>query len=129
MNYSYEKKSPPGSANIRIRAIVFFIFLLVVSLTLLFRYGTIMLKPREAEPVSQAKRFAERGPILDRNGRILALQTRFGNISVWRPEIADPVLLSRELAPILDMPADEILDRIDHSPSDFIYLKKQVDQS
>jgi cell division protein FtsI (penicillin-binding protein 3) len=27
------------------------------------------------------------------------------------------------------MPADEILDRIDHSPSDFIYLKKQVDQS
>jgi cell division protein FtsI (penicillin-binding protein 3) len=133
MSFSYErdseKKSSPAPANIRLRAIVFFSLLTMTALALLFRYGSLMLQTREPEPASQAKRFAERGPILDRNGRILALQTRLGNISLWRPEIADPAGLSRELAPILDQPADEILDRINHSPSDFIYLKKQVDQS
>ncbi|MDR3166828.1 MAG: penicillin-binding protein [Treponema sp.] len=129
VNYEGEKRSSPGSANIRIRIILFFSLLIMIAVTLLFRYGILMLQTQEPEPAAQAKRFAERGPILDRNGRILALQTRLGNISLWRPEMADPELLGRELAPILDLPADEITDRISQSPSDFLYLKKQVDQS
>ncbi|MDR2101439.1 MAG: transpeptidase family protein [Treponema sp.] len=129
VNHETEKNSAPGSATIRIRIIIFFCFLFLIALTLLARYGIIMLNPQDPEPAGQAKRFAERGPILDRNGRILALQTRLGNISLWRPEIEDPDLLGRELAPILDLPADEITERITLSPSDFLYLKKQVDQS
>jgi cell division protein FtsI (penicillin-binding protein 3) len=37
--------------------------------------------------------------------------------------------LSRDLAPILEMPSDEIRERISLAPSDFVYLKKQVDES
>jgi cell division protein FtsI (penicillin-binding protein 3) len=48
---------------------------------------------------------------------------------VWRPEIGDTEALSQELAPILEMPVDEIRERISMAPSDFVYLKKQVDES
>jgi cell division protein FtsI (penicillin-binding protein 3) len=89
----------------------------------------LMFNPPRGSEINPARAILERGPIVDRNGRILALQTRLGNITAWRPEIADTGLVSRELAPILDIPVDELLDRIELSPSDFIYLKKQVDQS
>jgi cell division protein FtsI (penicillin-binding protein 3) len=99
-----------------------------ISLGLLVRYGGLMLSasPEAAIP---ARVFTERGNILDRNGRILAMQTKLANISVWRPEISNLEGLSRELGPILDLPSEEIQRRIGGSSSDFIYLKKQVDQS
>ncbi|MDR3138969.1 MAG: transpeptidase family protein [Treponema sp.] len=133
MSYTYErdfkKRAASRPENIRKRILIFLSLLTLAGGSLLFRYGTLMLKNEDAGPAAQSKRFAERGPILDRNGRILALQTRLGNISVWRPEITDPVLLSRELAPILEIPEKEIFERIAGSASDFVYLKKQVDQS
>ncbi|MDR0569392.1 MAG: transpeptidase family protein [Spirochaetaceae bacterium] len=99
-----------------------------ISLGILIRYAALMLAdaPEAAVP---ARAFTERGAILDRNGRILAMQTKLANISVWRPEISDLQTLSQELSPILDLPSTEIQRRIGASPSDFIYLKKQVDQS
>jgi cell division protein FtsI (penicillin-binding protein 3) len=95
----------------------------------LFKYATVMIKSDVRQPLSPGRTFTERGPILDRNGRILALQTRLGNITLWRPDMEDSAALAKELAPILEIPAQEIHDRIIRSPSDFIYLKKQVDQS
>jgi cell division protein FtsI (penicillin-binding protein 3) len=116
-----------GSVNRR-----FFIFALLFSLAalvVLVRYGVLMLGNHPRRDPLQSRSLAERGPILDRNGRFLALQTRLANISVWRPEIPDVEALSEELAPILEMPAAEIRERITLSLSDFIYLKKQVDES
>ena len=66
---------------------------------------------------------------MDRNGRILTLQTRLGNVTVWKPDMKNPVEASRRLAPILNMTSEEILEKIDASRSDFLYLKKQVEQS
>jgi cell division protein FtsI (penicillin-binding protein 3) len=88
-----------------------------------------MINPKRRPSLSPVRTFTERGPILDRNGRILALQTRLGNITLWRPDMEDPSVLAEELAPILGIPAVEIRDRILLSPSDFIYLKKRADQS
>jgi cell division protein FtsI (penicillin-binding protein 3) len=110
----------------------FFIFAFLFTLTalaVLVRYGVLMLgnQPRKDPPRSRS--LAGRGAILDRNGRFLALQTRLANISVWRPEITDPESLSEELAPILEIPAAEIRERMGLSPSDFVYLKQQVDES
>ncbi|MDR2952757.1 MAG: penicillin-binding protein [Treponema sp.] len=82
---------------------------------------------------------AERGPILDRTGRFLAIQSRFADVSVWKPSISvygrKPDLtaniddLSNELAPILEMSPAEIREKITSSKSNFIYLKKQIDDS
>ncbi|MDR1950232.1 MAG: transpeptidase family protein [Spirochaetaceae bacterium] len=112
----------------RRRFIVFIALFTLAALIVLGRYGMLMFNPPEDSP-DRIRTLGERGSILDRNGRILALQTRLGNVSLWRPEITNIEQTSRELAPVLDIPADEIRDRITAAGGDFLYLKKQVDQS
>ncbi|MDR2433447.1 MAG: transpeptidase family protein [Treponema sp.] len=100
----------------------------LLAFILFVRYAILMLG-RDPPPPVQSRRLAERGPILDRNGRFLALQTRLANISVWRPDIDNIEALAAELSPMLEMPADEIAGRISSAPSDFVYIRKQVDES
>lgn len=116
---------PPGRKRFAIFAVLFCLAALVV----LIRYAFLMLSPAEPEQVNPSRPLIERGPITDRNGRILALQTRLANISVWKPDITDLDALCQDLAPVLGYPSEEIRERIEISPNDFIYLKKQVDQS
>ncbi|MDR1898536.1 MAG: transpeptidase family protein [Treponema sp.] len=111
------------------RFVIFISLFALAALAVLVRYGMLMLGPYRPAPSSRSRHFAERGPIKDRNGRILALQTRLANISVWRPEIDSLEEFSRELAPLLEMPEDEIAERIQLSAGDFVYLRKQVDES
>jgi cell division protein FtsI (penicillin-binding protein 3) len=111
------------------RFFIFFSLFAVAALAVLIRYGFLMLRGSPPPPPARSGTFAERGPILDRNGRFLALQTRLANISAWRPEIDNIEDVGRDLAPILEMPSDEIRERISLAPSDFVYLKKQVDES
>ncbi|GHV44423.1 penicillin-binding protein [Spirochaetia bacterium] len=111
------------------RFLLFILLFSIAALTVLVRYGILMLGDGEVPEPLRSERFAERGSIVDRNGRILALQTRLANISAWRPEISDINQVSEELAPILEIPANEIRERIILSSSDFVYLKKQVDES
>jgi cell division protein FtsI (penicillin-binding protein 3) len=115
--------------NINRRFIIFTVVMALLGLALLVRYGMVMLggSPPPAQP--QSKSLGERGPILDRNGRFLALQTRLANISVWRPEINNLETLALELSPMLGIPAGDIQERITSAASDFVYLKKQVDES
>ena len=113
----------------RRRLLVFSFLFALAALVVLFKYATVMINPDFKPPLSPGRTFTERGAILDRNGRILALQTRMGNITLWRPDMEDAAVLAKELAPILEIPTLEIQSRILLSPSDFVYLKKQVDQS
>jgi cell division protein FtsI (penicillin-binding protein 3) len=115
--------------NSKRRFLIFASLLSLAALSLLIRYGVLMLGPAPRGDPPRSRGLGERGPILDRNGRFLALQTRLANISVWRPEIGDPVALAQDLALVLELPADDIRERISLSPSDFVYLKKQVDES
>ncbi len=85
---------------------------MVVAL-LVVRYGRIMLGA-EAEPGSgaSAPNVVERGPILDRNGRILAVQTQLETVWAWRPEVEDPATVAAELAPLIGMDEDHIRERL-----------------
>jgi cell division protein FtsI (penicillin-binding protein 3) len=125
MNMNFKK---PFSRENR-RFIVFTALFALAAFVVLIRYAALMLNPPNPGTLNPPGALGERGPILDRNGRILALQTRLGNISVWRPEIEDLEGVARDLAPILGMDAAEIRERISAAPSDFVYLQKQVDQS
>jgi cell division protein FtsI (penicillin-binding protein 3) len=108
------------------KRLVFFLTVIVLAaIGLLIRYALLMLGGSTPQ-AARARGIPERGAILDRNGRYLALQTRFANISVWRPEITGVEALAKELAPILEMPAAGIEEKITNAPADFIYLKKQV---
>jgi cell division protein FtsI (penicillin-binding protein 3) len=111
------------------RFAVFLGLFCIAAFAVLIRYALLTLNPPEREQVNPPRPLVERGAITDRNGRILALQTRLANISVWRPEITDLDALCLDLAPVLGYPPEEIRERIETSAVDFIYLKKQVDQS
>jgi cell division protein FtsI (penicillin-binding protein 3) len=122
--------SPPPAPNRHQWRFVFFVVLLsLAALGVLVKYAYLMLGGGGTPEPLRTDRFTERGSILDRNGRVLALQTRLANISAWRPEIDDLDQVSEDLAPILEISPGEIRDRIAHSPTEFVYLKKQVDES
>ena len=129
MNMTYYDEA---AVNARIagkkRFTIFAAVLFLAALTVLARYGYLMLFPRQPVRPARIERPAGRGPILDRNGRLLALETRLGNVTLWRPEMGNPEELSRALSPYLEQSYEEIFNRISNSHSDFLYLKRQVNE-
>jgi cell division protein FtsI (penicillin-binding protein 3) len=115
--------------NLKQRYIVVFSLLVLFLLYLLVTYASLMLKNDLPPPARRSERLTERGAILDRNGRFLALQVRFADVSIWRPSITDIELLTTELEPILEIPSAEIRQRIENSESNFLYLKRQIDDT
>jgi len=113
--------------NLKRRYIIVFSILGSFVLYLLVHYIVLMVKGDPPNPPRQLTALPDRGPILDRNGRYLALQIRFADVSVWRPSITNLDLLVNELEFYLEIPAAEIRERINTSESNFIYLKRQID--
>jgi cell division protein FtsI (penicillin-binding protein 3) len=86
----------------------------------------MILTPSGGNPDSITLPVVERGPILDRNGRILAISSRLESVSAWIPDLKDPETVARELAPILDLdPEEDILPRLE-SHSGFVYIKRKI---
>jgi len=108
---------------------IVFIIMIIFVLYLFGYYGLLMRRGIPSAPPPRSAKLMERGSILDRNGRILAIQARLADVGVWRPSIADIDELSAELAPVLGMSSAEIIDKINNTKSNFIYLKKQVDDA
>ncbi|MDR2802932.1 MAG: transpeptidase family protein [Treponema sp.] len=124
MGQDRENNNPPPS---KVRFIFFLAVLIAITVAITVKYAVLMLRPAK-NAVSKPILTADRGQILDRNGRILAIQTRFGNVTVWRPQAGNVESLATALSPILEMTETEISDRINLSATDFIYLKKQIDR-
>ena len=98
--------SPPKG-----RFVAIFVFVALIVLLLGIRYAEIMLAGIPGSPAVGSTSF-ERGPILDRNGRILAVQTELETIWAWRPEVEDPRLVARQLAPITGQSAELLANRL-----------------
>ena len=113
----------------RQRYIIVFFLMGALGLSLLIHYAVLMTRGELPTAARQSAGFPERGAILDRNGRFLALQIRFADVSVWRPSITDIELLSNELSVMLDIPSREIRERIEKSETNFLYLKRQIDDA
>jgi len=120
------------------RYIAFFIILTLFALYLIVHYSILMVTGEPSPPPRQAIALPERGSILDRNGRFLAIQIRFADVGIWRPSIPpsnnpqklpDLEEMSNELAAILEMTPLEIQTRITSSESEFLYLKRHIDDS
>ena len=95
-----EHYDEPGQAVPQIagkkRFAIFAVCFSLASLAVLIRYGYLMLFPQQPARPARLERAAGRGPILDRNGRLLALDTRLGNITLWRPDVEDREELDRK---------------------------------
>jgi len=113
--------------NLKRRYIAVFVFLGAFLVYLLVHYALLMLKGELPSSARPSVTLPDRGPILDRNGRFLAIQIRFADVSVWRPSITDIDFLSNEISTIIEMQPAEIRQRINSSESNFLYLRRQLD--
>jgi cell division protein FtsI (penicillin-binding protein 3) len=106
------------------------LFAVASALLLVARFASIMLFSDPAAVSARRNRTTvERGPILDRNGRILAIQNRLANVSAWLPNVKDAEATSRLLAPILGMPESEIHAKLTGSGPNYVTLKRKISPS
>ncbi|MCL2264955.1 MAG: transpeptidase family protein [Treponema sp.] len=115
--------------NLKRRYIIFFSLLGAFLVYLLAHYAVLMIKGELPPPPRQSAGLPERGFILDRNGRYLAIQIRFADVCIWRPSITDIDLLCDELSVILEMPTSDIKNKINASESNFLYLRRQIEDN
>lgn len=100
--------------------------LAAAALFVIGRYANLALSPRPGQGVGTAE--VERGTIVDRTGRLLAMDTALYNVAVWKPETRpeDYKADAARLAGLLDLDEADIVSKYDSSSSDFYYLKKRV---
>lgn len=110
------------------KRIIFFMGILLIFTGLLIaKYAHAMLGPElETHTVTKAR---ERGSILDRNGKILAAATTLYNLSANKTLIGDISRLVNILSPILEISESELLNKIQDSKSNFLYLKKKLSEN
>lgn len=111
----------------RLRFTIVFVVLTAAVALLLLQYGTIMLTPQpERQQVGSAS-FDDRGPILDRNGNILAIQTERNTVTAWRPSIEDPREVGELLGPPLSMEPG-LVEELIRGSSGFVVIKRTVSE-
>ncbi|MDR1804330.1 MAG: transpeptidase family protein [Treponema sp.] len=110
------------------RFIIFVVLFCMASIGVFARYGYLMLFTDESEIVYRRTNTG-RGMILDRNGRLMAIDTRLGNVTISKSEMEDPEELSRVLAPYLEQTPAEVLRRINDTQGNFLYLKRQISET
>lgn len=101
--------------------------LVVIAVLLIVRYGLIMV-PGSRGGESTSSPVVERGPILDRRGRILAMQTRLDTVTAWKPAVIDVPGTARILADILDRDPRDIADALAASEG-FLTIQRTITPS
>ncbi len=114
------------NSTFKIRKKIFLIISALIVLFIIFKYMNIMLFSSENSDESVlAKTNVERGPILDRNGRILAIQTRLHSVTAWIPNIKDVEKTASILSESLNMDKKQLLKDISSRPR-FMYIKRKI---
>lgn len=107
------------------RLIMFVSFLVLCMAALIVRYATFMIVDGHpsGDPVVRLPE-VERGPILDRNGRVLAVTIERDSVIAWAPSVAEPDAAAARLADILDLRTADVRRLFDGDG--FVYVKRHV---
>ena len=110
------------------RIIVFSVFSFLLVGALIIRFGK--LSAVEQERIKPTAPAVERGSIVDRNGKPLAVETQFFHMGINPKKIRNPEQFAKDVAPAIEMSADEILETINDALNSrnprFFYLKKKM---
>ncbi len=104
-----------GSANPTDRKRYIAVFILAAAAVIIIagRYVTLMVgntrRPATADTVQSVP---ERGPILDRDGRILSIQSRLDTVYAWREDVIDPQREAELLGDILQVSPESLGTRL-----------------
>ncbi len=101
---------------------------LAAACLILVRFAAIMLSSDRSDPVSVKVPIpAERGPVIDRKGRLIALQTRLWSVTAWKPNIEEPEAAADKLGEILKEDPNHIFRLLTGGNSSrFVFIKRQV---
>lgn len=103
-------------------------FVCVFFIYTLAKYVSLAFTP--IGKISSKTQTVERGSIVDRSGKPLAVQTNFYHVGVTPKRIKNPEQFAKDLAAPLNMEENELLRIIQQAEnSSFVYLKKKVDQN
>ena len=107
------------------RVVVFLTGSLLVLVLIFISYSRLSVKPQT--PIKPSDPTVERGSIVDRNGKPVAVPTRFYHFGVTPKMINDPKTFAAVMAPALEMPAEEIVSIIEgKKDSQFTFIKKKI---
>ena len=110
------------------RFIIFVILSTIAVMLILWRYTVIMLSPEQAGTPSVSSGAVERGPILDRNGRVLAIQTQLDTVTAWMPSIENPETAYKQLISVLDLDKEELKRKFE-TKKGFFYVKRKISRT
>lgn len=115
-----------NKANKRFR--IFFFILISVTGILIIQYARIMLFTPSSSPLDTPSfPDLQRGAIYDRNGKLMAIQTRLDSVTAWLPEIKNTEKSASLLADALDMNREDLNQKFkDPDRQGFQYIKRQI---
>ena len=106
------------------RMLISFVLIALFILYIIIHYIILAFTPVKYSLIETHT--LERGSIMDRNGKPLALQVNFYHLSANPTQIGDVERASEILAPLLDMPQSEIAEKLTTSDRQFVYIKKKM---
>lgn len=112
-------------SHIPIRLRVVFLGLFIFVSVILIKYSYVMLFSAPLDMGVKVAPPVERGEILDRNGKILALSTKVDSVTAWIPDVKDPFEVARTLSPILEIEEELLLEKL-QGKNNFVYLARKV---
>jgi cell division protein FtsI (penicillin-binding protein 3) len=108
------------------RFTIFIVITLLTAMTIVWRYLDIMvLSPSPQKGRQAAVPVVERGPILDRNGRILAIQNEMDSVEAWMPYVKNPQETAQLLAEVLNLDPVSLLERMT-SRAGSLWIKRKI---
>ncbi|MGI5875242.1 MAG: penicillin-binding transpeptidase domain-containing protein [Dethiobacteria bacterium] len=117
----------------RKRLLIIFLLTTVLILGLIVRLGWIQLVMAEELQQKAWEQWnrsiparSSRGDIFDRNGKLLASSATVETVVAIPPQIEDPHLTAKALAPILEMSEEELYELVTQQRA-AVYLKRKVE--
>jgi len=102
--------------------------LVVLTSVTLLRYGRLAFGASGPQSSTTARIVSIRGPIYDREGRLLAVDTDLYDVSIWKPSLTrgkEPGFAAA-LATAVGIPESEILEKLTGDGADFAYVARRV---
>ncbi|RIL10300.1 MAG: penicillin-binding protein, partial [Proteobacteria bacterium] len=75
--------------------------------------------------LSEIQLSSERGPIYDRNNRLLAVSVPAGSVYVRPKQVKDRLATARQLGKLLGMETSQVMEKFS-SPQPFVWVKRQI---